>query len=422
MAALRTMGTASPADIRLADRVEAEAYVASVCFKHGPPRLLGVELEWTVHHADDPRRPLDAGTLRQALGRHAPAALFPGSPQDAPAPTPLPQGSLVTVEPGGQVEISSAPSDSLQSLISATSADVARLTELLGPAGLELGDRGIDPYRPPTRVLDVPRYSAMETAFDRIGAHGRTMMCSTAGVQVCVDAGEPDQLPVRWAALHAVGPVMIAAFANSGERLGRSTGWASARTRAQLGTDPARSWPSVLDGDPVLGWARRVLDMPLICWRRPGDCWEVPAGISFADWIGGALAPAPTFGDLDYHLSTVFTPVRAHGYLEIRFLDAQSGDEWIVPTVLLAALFARQSTVERLLELAKPAVGKWLLAARRGLADPGLATTAAAVLDLALRALGDTDVTPEIERYVGEVTARRLAGTIGGIPKQGGSA
>ena len=42
------------------DRVEAEAYVASVCFKHGPPTLHGVELEWIVHHEDDPRRPLDA--------------------------------------------------------------------------------------------------------------------------------------------------------------------------------------------------------------------------------------------------------------------------------------------------------------------------------------------------------------------------
>ena len=44
---------------RVRTRAEAEAYVASVCFKHGPPRLLGVELEWTVHHADDPRRALD---------------------------------------------------------------------------------------------------------------------------------------------------------------------------------------------------------------------------------------------------------------------------------------------------------------------------------------------------------------------------
>lgn len=405
MAALRTVGTLDPADIRLGDRTEAEAYVASVCFKHGPPRLLGVELEWTVHHVDNPGRPLDASTLVRALGRHAPTTLLPDSPND-----PLPNGSPITLEPGGQVEISSAPSDSLHSLISATAADAAHLTSLLGHAGLALGHRGIDPYRPPHRLLEVPRYAAMEAAFDRLGVNGRTMMCSTAGVQVCIDAGEVDQLPARWAALHAVGPIMIAAFANSGDMLGKSTGWASARTRAQLGTDPVRSWPSVVDGDPVARWSRRVLDTPLVCWRRPGDSWDAPVGVTFADWINGALHPGPTRGDLDYHLSTLFTPVRPRGYLEIRFLDAQRGDEWIVPSVLLVALFNKQSTVEQLLDIAAPAAGKWMLAARRGLADPQLALTSRQVLDLACRSLSETDVSPAIRRYAAEVTERRLAG------------
>src|ERR1700709_1595679 len=85
----------------IGSRVEAEGFVAMVCFKHGPPRLQGVELEWTVHHADDPHRPLDAALLSKALGAHAPATLVPGSPQ-----LPLGRGALVTVEPGGQVEIS----------------------------------------------------------------------------------------------------------------------------------------------------------------------------------------------------------------------------------------------------------------------------------------------------------------------------
>ncbi|HEX4221324.1 MAG TPA: ergothioneine biosynthesis glutamate--cysteine ligase EgtA, partial [Pseudonocardiaceae bacterium] len=48
-----------PTATRLHDRAAAETYVASVCFKHGPPRLLGVELEWTVHHAHDHSRYLD---------------------------------------------------------------------------------------------------------------------------------------------------------------------------------------------------------------------------------------------------------------------------------------------------------------------------------------------------------------------------
>ena len=65
-------GSASNRTARvLADRAAGEAYVASVCFKHGPPRLTGVELEFTVHHADDPARPLDPDVLATALGPHS---------------------------------------------------------------------------------------------------------------------------------------------------------------------------------------------------------------------------------------------------------------------------------------------------------------------------------------------------------------
>src|SRR3954470_419306 len=85
----------------ISDRAVGEAYVASVCFKHGPPRLTGVELEWIVHHEDDPRRPLDAARLAAALGPYAPRTVNQDSPH-----LPLPAGSPLTLEPGGQVEIS----------------------------------------------------------------------------------------------------------------------------------------------------------------------------------------------------------------------------------------------------------------------------------------------------------------------------
>src|SRR3954452_9800907 len=98
----------TPATTPIGSRAEAEGFVAMVCFKHGPPRLHGVELEWTVHHADEPRRPLDATDLSKALGVHAPPTLIRSSPQ-----LPLGRGSLVTVEPGGQVEISGSPSASV---------------------------------------------------------------------------------------------------------------------------------------------------------------------------------------------------------------------------------------------------------------------------------------------------------------------
>jgi glutamate--cysteine ligase len=371
---------------RLSDRTEAEAYVASVCFKHGPPRLTGVELEWIVHHEDDPRRPLDAARLAAALGPYAPRTVNQDSPH-----LPLPAGSPLTLEPGGQVEISALPQPTLAELFGVVSADLAFLSELLLSAGLVLGDSATDQHRVPRRLLDTPRYAAMEQVFEPIGPHGLTMMCATAGLQVCLDAGEADTLPARWTAVTALGPVLVAAFANSPTLEGRATGWASARMRAVLGTDPPRSSPSAIVADPVADWARRVLDTPVLCVRgqsdNPGDRWAVPAGMSFADWVAGARDEPPTVEDLDYHLTTMFPPVRPHGYLEVRYLDAQRGGGWVTPVALLAALLSTPRTVDAVLDACLPVGDRWLPAARDGLADRALATAAADVLDLGARAL-----------------------------------
>lgn len=367
---------------RLSDRVEAEAYVASVCFKHGPPRLTGVELEWIVHHQDDPRRPLDADRLIAALGPYAPRTLNKDSPQ-----LPLPAGSPLTMEPGGQVEISALPQPTLTELFGAVAADLTFLSELLSTAGFVLGDTATDQHRAPRRLLDTPRYAAMEQVFAPIGPHGLTMMCATAGLQVCLDVGESDTLASRWTAVTALGPVLVAAFANSPTLEGRTTGWASARMRAVLGTDPPRSSPSAIVADPVADWARRVVDTPVLCVRGNGDRWATPAGMSFADWVGGARRDRPTTDDLDYHLTTMFPPVRPHGYLEVRYLDAQRGDSWVTPVALLAALLSTPRTVDAVLDACLPVGDRWLPAARDGLADRALATAAAEVLDLGARAL-----------------------------------
>jgi glutamate--cysteine ligase len=411
LTAARDPGIAAPGRRRLRDRVEAEAYVASVCFKHGPPKLIGVELEWTVHHEDDPRRPLDRDQLAAALGPHAPRTLVPESPQ-----LPLPAGSPLTLEPGGQVEISALPQASLAELVGSVTADLGSLIELLAAEGLVLGQHGTDPYRSPRRILNTPRYAAMERAFEPIGPHGVTMMCATAALQVCVDAGLPEHLPARWAAVSGLGPVLVAAFANSPDLAGRPTGWASARLRSVLGVDPPRSGPSGITADPAGDWARRVLDTPLLCVRGPSECWDAPPGTTFADWLGGALETPPTVDDLDYHVSTMFTPIRPHGYFEVRYLDAQAGAGWVAPVALLAALLSSQSTVEAVAELCLPVADRWLPAARDGLADVAIAAVARRVLELGIRALPDTGLTEEVAQSITAELDRVLHATNGGTP------
>ncbi|MEV0157284.1 ergothioneine biosynthesis glutamate--cysteine ligase EgtA [Micromonospora sp. NPDC050686] len=381
----------------------AARHLARICFKTGPPVFTGVELEWTVHDAGDPAHPVNGRRLRAALGPHTPTTLDRGSPAE-----PLAHGSAVTLEPGGQLEVSSPPRPSVAALINATEADVGQVSGLLEAAGLVLGRTGIDPWRSPRPVVETPRYRAMRCVFDRRGAAGRTMMYSTAGLQICLDAGERGELPARWAAAHAVGPPLVAAFATADRHAGRRTGWASARMAAWLAIDPARTrpvWsPSHADRDPVAAWTEYVLAAPLLCLRGDGADWTPPAGVTFADWVAGGLPRPPTTDDLDYHVSTLFPPVRPRGYLEIRYLDAQPGRDWRIPLAVLCALFAEPGTVRAALAAARPVAGRWHAAARYGLTDPPLAAAAAALCDLALAALPGlhlpTDTYEEISRGI----------------------
>ncbi|MEU0551298.1 ergothioneine biosynthesis glutamate--cysteine ligase EgtA [Micromonospora sp. NPDC005979] len=392
----------------LRESAAASRYLARICFKTGPPTYTGVELEWTVHDAADPARGVDPARLRTALGRHSPVTLDPASPAE-----PLRHGGTVTLEPGGQLEISTPPRTSTGALIQATEADIAQVTGLLAAAGLTLGRSGIDPHRRPRPVLDTPRYRAMRRVFDRRGPAGRTMMYSTAGLQVCLDIGEPDQVAPRWAAAHAVGPPLLAAFASASRHAGRRTGWASARMAAWLAIDPARTrpvWePERADDDPPAAWARYVLAAPLLCLRRPGPDWAPPPGVTFADWLDGAVPRPPTTDDLDYHVSTLFPPVRPRGYLELRYLDAQPDRDWRLPLAVLSALFTDPGTVRAAYTIGAPVAHRWSAAARRGLADPALAAAAAALLDLALAALPRLGLPAGTDDDIQDGVRRRLA-------------
>ncbi|MGH3873980.1 MAG: ergothioneine biosynthesis glutamate--cysteine ligase EgtA [Pseudonocardiaceae bacterium] len=387
----------------LRSRAEAEFYVASVCFKHGPPTLLGAELEWVVQHSGNPHRPLQARHLADALGPYVPVSLLPSS-----SAQPLPHGCTVTVEPGGQLEISSPPCASLTELITTVDGDTAALTDLLDPAGLVLTGSGADPYRRSRRLIDIPRYAAMETVFDRIGPMGRAMMCSTAAVQVCLDAGTHTEIASRWAALHELGPVLLAAFANSPWLAGRPTGWASSRMQAWFALDPVRTRPGPVRRDPAADWAHRALDTPVLCRRRSRGSWDVPIGLTFADWLAGASPGRPSIADLDYHLTTLFPPVRPRGYLEVRYLDTQPAGQWLVPVAVVAALLADPGVTAAARDACAPVVGRWRAAAENGLRDDALAKAAVAVFELACRALPALQAPARVQRLVEEITEQRV--------------
>jgi ergothioneine biosynthesis glutamate--cysteine ligase EgtA len=404
------------------DEDSAAEHIHGICLKTGPPRRVGVELEWLVRDARDPGLPVPANRIAAAVARFAVAA-DSGSGSGLPtssAPGILPSGATLTTEPGGQLEISSQPAESLAGLVAATQTDLTALRAAVGDAGLELAGFGLDPLRPPRRLLDLPRYAAMEAFFDRDGPWGRRMMCGTASVQVCLDAGDEsdgaDGYRRRWQLVHAIGPVLVAAFANSPLRAGRPTGWRSSRQQAWSHMDPGRTRAPKIGPDPRHAWTRYALEAQVMCVREEGAAdWSAPPGLTFRDWVRGraddagraAAGPAkagpaparalrrPTAGDLDYHLSTLFPPVRPHGHLELRMIDAQPGDGWIVPLAVTTALVddARAADVamaaaERLWAgQSSDGRGLWRRAARLGPADPDIARASRECFEAARAAL-----------------------------------
>jgi glutamate--cysteine ligase len=338
--------------------LEAERLIGTVCFKTGPPGTIGAELEWLVQDERDSSLPVPFERVREVLD----ALQHPGA---------MPGAGLLTLEPGGQVELSTAPADSLPACVAAASDDLKVLRHAFGSAGLRLTGQGLDYQRLPSRVLDLPRYAAMEEFFDRRGPWGRLMMCSTASVQVCIDAGLDDEsssgFAFRWRLIHALGPLLVAVFANSPLRRGRPTGWKCTRqlvwsrldpyrTRAPLGAEPLSAMPPPLVTDPRQNLVSYAMDAEVLCQRHAdGQPWTVPAGMTFRDWLRGADQPGPTADDLRYHLTTLFPPVRPHGHLELRMIDAQPGDDgWIIPVALVAALAEDPAAAEAALAAAEP--------------------------------------------------------------------
>jgi glutamate--cysteine ligase len=247
------------------------------------------------------------------------------------------------------------------------------------------------------------------------------MMCGTASVQVCLDAGDDGAAwsgyRSRWRLLHAIGPVLVAAFANSPLRRGRPTGWCSARQQVWSHMDPGRTRAPVADGaDPRDAWAAYALDAQLMCVPDPGSRdWTAPPGLTFRGWLNGAarsLRP-PTREDLSYHLSTLFPPVRPRGHLELRMIDAQPGDGWVVPAAVVTALADDTGAAETALAAAErvwagsaDAQEPWLRAARCGPGDPLLSQASRQCFEAADAALARSGAPADVRQAVAEFTER----------------
>jgi glutamate--cysteine ligase len=340
---------------------------------------IGLELEWPVHgHGDVTARPGPAEMSQITQCR-------------------LPCGSRVTFEPGGQVELSTAPQACAPDALEAARVDEQALRAELAAAGLTAQTMAVDDRRPPLRVLDHGRYAAMEQFYSGQGRSGLWMMCNTASTQVNLshDGSDPYQ---RWYTLNLVAPVLIAAFANSpglgldGDR------WASVRQGIWWSIDSPRTRPVRTDDTPERAWLDYALaaDVMFVCDPGPaGVGTALPPGTSFGSWMtAGHDIGWPTADDLRYHLSTLFPPVRPRGWLELRVLDALPG--WLRDVATLTVATAGTSRAGRELRRRLPSSPRlWTAAARHGLRDPVLGAAARELFAVVLDNLGSVSARSE---------------------------
>ncbi|MCA1841838.1 MAG: ergothioneine biosynthesis glutamate--cysteine ligase EgtA [Actinobacteria bacterium] len=376
-------------------------HIAQHCLAPSDRGLVGVEIELLTYPSADPTLRSRAADLQVVAGE-----------------ADLPSASRITLEPGGQVEISTPPLRGLDQALPAAAADLAAVSQALRGAGLEPVARGLDPLRPPERILDQPRYAAMEAFFDVEGFAGRTMMCSTAAVQVNLETGSSfDAVRERWHLAHAFGPLLVAMFAHSPVPGGGGCGPRSARQQVWSVMDPSRTGPvrgPILGGgavppgrSPSEEWLAYALAARVMMVRVTPERFigvDRPLGsapLTFGAWMHrGHELGWPTLDDFDYHLTTLFPPVRPRGWLELRMIDTLPDPWWRVAAAVATALLDDADAGAAALEAVSAPPGgtgvadHWRSAARHGLADPALRAAAARVFPVALEALGRLGADP----------------------------
>jgi glutamate--cysteine ligase len=360
--------TTTTSDLRrtLSGAQSVARHIGDDCLRDGPVGQVGLEIEAHCFDLADPMRRPGWDELTEVI-------------DSVPE---LPGGSVITVEPGGAVELSGPPFDGAVAAIEAMSADRAVLREAFARRGLGLVLLGADPLRPAERVNPGSRYHAMERFFEAsdTGAAGAAMMTSTASVQVNVDAGPRNGWADRVRLAHALGPTMIAISANSPLLAGEFSGWRSTRQRVWSQLDSARCGPILgADGDdPADDWARYALKAPVMLVHTP-DAVPVTEWVPFADWADGTTlldGRRPTAADVDYHLTTLFPPVRPRGFLEIRYLDSVPDDVWPAIVFTLVTLLDDPAAADIAAEATEPVATAWDRAARIGLGDQRLQESA----------------------------------------------
>jgi glutamate--cysteine ligase len=239
-------------------------------------------------------------------------------------------GGAISLEPGGQFELSGAPVETVHQTSSELMAHLAQMREIARPLGLGFLGLGMTPNwsRAEMPMMPKGRYRIMTAYMPKVGRLGLDMMYRTCSVQTNVDYSSETDMVRKLRVSLALQPIATALFANSPFTEGKPNGFLSFRSQIWRDTDPDRSGMLPWVFEPGMGFERYVdyaLDVPMYFVKR-GDRYIDVAGKSFRDLMQARLPELPgeraTISDWVNHLSAIFPEVRLKRYLEMRGADA----------------------------------------------------------------------------------------------------
>jgi glutamate--cysteine ligase len=282
-------------------------------------------------------------------------------------------GGTVSLEPGGQFELSGEPLTTVHEVGAETEQHLAQV--LAVGQSLKIGFLGVG-FSPNWTLAETPRmpkqrYEVMTRYMPKVGTRGLDMMYRTCTIQVNLDFADEADMVRKFRVSLALQPVVTAIFACSPFTERKPNGYLSMRSEVWRDTDRARSGMIPFVFEPGMGFERYTdyaLSVPMYFIYRDGRYIDV-AGSSFLDFMAGRLAQLPgerpTLDDWSDHLTTLFPEVRMKRFLEMRGAD---GGRWrricAVPALWTGLLYDPAS-----LEAAWDLVKDWSVEERQGLRD-----------------------------------------------------
>ncbi len=255
-------------------------------------------------------------------------------------------GASVSLEPGGQFELSGAPLASVHETCIEVGRHLEEVREIAEPLGVGFLGLGASPLwsLAETPVMPKGRYKIMTAYMDRVGRLGREMMFRTCTVQANLDFSSEADMVKKMRVSLALQPLATALFANSPFMDGRPNGFLSYRSQIWTDTDPDRTGMLPFAFEDGFGFEQYVdyaLDVPMYFVRRGGRYLDA-SGLSFRDFMAGKLSilpgERPALDDFVDHISTIFPEVRLKRFLEMRGSDAGVWDRLCAYTAFWTGL------------------------------------------------------------------------------------